>query len=64
MVVNGSQWTTLDGGSSNDLLNITFSNGVFTIVGDKGTILYSSSGSGWTQLPVMNGVRLYSIVKY
>lgn len=45
---NGSSWAGQVSGTTNQLNNIAFGNGLFVVVGYNGTILTSPDGSTWT----------------
>jgi photosystem II stability/assembly factor-like uncharacterized protein len=46
---DGKTWTRQDSGIRNDLLGITYGNGLFVAVGSEGTILISPDGRSWTK---------------
>ncbi len=46
--LSNSVWTAGTSGTTNNLLDITFGNSTFVVVGDSGTILSSSDGISWS----------------
>lgn len=64
---SSTTWTTAASNTNNDLMAVTYGNGIFLAVGNNGTILTSADGSKWTQqtLPYspisLNTVMLNSV---
>ncbi|MER3480299.1 MAG: hypothetical protein C4327_07400 [Meiothermus sp.] len=45
---SGATWTAQTSGTTNDLIGVTYGNGIFVAVGLNGTLLTSPDGVEWT----------------
>jgi len=61
LTYNGSSWGSPASGTSNQLNNVTFGNGLFVAVGSSGTILTSSDGDTWTSQNSGTSLSLYGV---
>jgi hypothetical protein len=46
---DGNSWTERTSGTSEDLYEVTYGNGLFVVVGEDGIIFTSSDGNSWTE---------------
>src|SRR5208282_3436531 len=61
LTYNGSSWASPASGTTNQLNNVTFGNGLFVAVGSSGTILTSPDGSTWTSQNSGTPLDLYCV---
>ena len=46
---DGISWTSRTSGSSSNLNDVIYGNGLYIVVGASGTIITSSDGTSWTE---------------
>jgi len=54
-------WRTLNSGTSEDLYGVTWNGAKYVVVGSNGTILVSTLGNTWDQIPLQTGQTLYDV---
>ncbi len=61
LTYNGSSWASPASGTTNQLNNVTFGNGLFVAVGSSGAIMTSPDGSTWTSQNSGTSLSLYGV---
>ena len=57
----GTTWTERTSGTSEDLYDVTYGNGLFVVVGENGTIITSPDEYFWTERTSVTSVDLFGV---